>query len=261
MTISQKKISFLRSSLNLTQNEFGKKIGYSRSYVKDIESGRVKPSRGFLEAVSLNFGISMDSLMSDLGGKIVRAIYTISELIGKHKGGFIYLYDFTDAGLKKAEEELLKFLKDFEYKIIECKEIRSANQFLSILTGEKGNTHELWKIFQKRSYAPRDFKKAEFLVLKNFSLSRIKSYAEIFRDLSEELFLSNGSLIVIDKPCFLEKNSDRFYYYAYPIHFSSLDGMMHSPHDFQIQAEKKDHGLTFDGRFQPKETAKKTNGL
>jgi len=245
----------------MTQDEFARSIGYSKSYLKDIEYGKVKPSRGFLEAISSKFGISIDSLISDLGGKIVRAIYTISELIGKHKGGFIYLYDFTDAGLKKAEEELLKFLKDFEYRIIECKEIRSPNQFLSVLTGEKGNTHELWKIFQKRSYAPRDFKKAEFLVLKNFSLSRIKSYAEIFRDLSEELSLNNGSLIVIDKPCFLEKNSGRFYYYAYPIHFSSLDGMMHSPHDFEIRAEKKDQGFTFDDRFQPEETDIKTNGL
>lgn len=243
----------------MTQDEFAGNIGYSKSYLKDIEYGKVKPSRGFLEAVSSRFGVSIDSLISDLGGKVVRATYTLSELIGKHKGGFIYLYDFTDTGLRKAEEELLKFLKDFEYRIIECREIRSANQFLSILTGKNGNIRELWEVFQKRSYEPRDLKRAEFLVLKNFSLSRIKSHAEIFRDLSEVLSLSNGTLIVIDKPCFLEKNSDRFYYYAYPIHFSSLDGMMHRPHDFEIRAEKKDQDLTFENRFQPKEATQKTN--
>jgi len=48
----------------ITQEEFAKRIGYSRSYLRDIEYGRVKPSRGFLVAVSAEFNVSIDWLLT-----------------------------------------------------------------------------------------------------------------------------------------------------------------------------------------------------
>lgn len=53
----------LRQSLNLSQADFAKEIGYSTSYVGDVEVGKTRPSRRFLEAVRSRFGISIDQLL------------------------------------------------------------------------------------------------------------------------------------------------------------------------------------------------------
>jgi len=65
MNLTGDKISLLRSKLKLTQAAFAKSVNYSRSYVNDIESGRVKPSRDFLEALKEKYGISIDDLLSN----------------------------------------------------------------------------------------------------------------------------------------------------------------------------------------------------
>jgi phage repressor protein C with HTH and peptisase S24 domain len=48
------KLMEIRRSLGLNQEEFGRKIGYSREVVSKVENGKMDPSRWFVEAV-LNF--------------------------------------------------------------------------------------------------------------------------------------------------------------------------------------------------------------
>jgi phage repressor protein C with HTH and peptisase S24 domain len=52
--LDQNKLMEIRRSLGLNQEEFGRKIGYSREVVSKVENGKMDPSRWFVEAV-LNF--------------------------------------------------------------------------------------------------------------------------------------------------------------------------------------------------------------
>lgn len=45
---------------NLSQKSFGEAVGISRSYVSDVENGRVKPSLEYLVAVAEHYDVSLD---------------------------------------------------------------------------------------------------------------------------------------------------------------------------------------------------------
>lgn len=51
------KISILREEYELTQAEFGEKIGVSRGHVASLESGRYKPSKQLLNKIYKEFNI------------------------------------------------------------------------------------------------------------------------------------------------------------------------------------------------------------
>lgn len=230
MENSSKQISFLRSTLKLTQEAFGQSVGYSRSYVKDIESGRVKPSRAFLEAVNAKHGISIDSLLSSLGELIVNIINRIPQ---RSDYGFIYLYDFTDEGLNEAETELMKYLSNHSYSLIDGRDIKTERELYARLANQDKNIkiEKLWKkswnLFINNMHNRNRF---HFIVLKHFSSSPLnkREVAVIYRHIAYNINYI-GALIVIDKPCFLEKYSNLLYYYAYPIHYKDWSGRIHSP--------------------------------
>jgi transcriptional regulator with XRE-family HTH domain len=224
MEYTSDQIIFLRSHLGLSQEAFAKSISYSRSYVKDIESGRVKPSRAFLEALSSKYGVSIDALLSNLGTQILAGLnahFLTSE------GGFIYLYDFTNSGLDIAEKKLLKFLNDTgkKYKVMDGRKIKGIREFYSELFG--------WKK-QGVSYRPptqNDISTytgdLDFIILKRFSESPIQRQMwGIYRGL---FYYMRGSLIVIDKPSHLEKYIEYLYHSAFPIHVKDAFGFVNRP--------------------------------
>lgn len=61
------RMKYLRNSFNLSQKEFSKIIGLGQSRLSEIESGKNKPSFDTLVAISENFSISMDWLISGTG--------------------------------------------------------------------------------------------------------------------------------------------------------------------------------------------------
>lgn len=63
MDITAKQIRFLRRDFGLSQNAFAEKIGFSRSYVRDIELGKVEPSRKILKAISSECRVSVDWIL------------------------------------------------------------------------------------------------------------------------------------------------------------------------------------------------------
>lgn len=65
MASLQKKIKEIRTNKNLSQEKFGKLLGYSKGYIANIETGRTKPSRRFLEAIQKKCGVSIDSLINE----------------------------------------------------------------------------------------------------------------------------------------------------------------------------------------------------
>lgn len=222
MKTPRQQILFLRESLKRTQHEFANEIGYSRSYVNDIEAGRVKPSRGFLEAISEKYGISIDSLLSHLGNRVVNAISRISSFSDY---GFVFIYDFTDTGRENATRELLEYLSGRSHKFINGRDIRSVNHLFSMLTDAQGSIEKLWKIYSEAW--PGEF---EFIVIKDFSRSMIKgNKAGVLRDIARVIIPPRGVLILIDTPSFLEKNAKSLYYRAFPIHFADWTGRMNPP--------------------------------
>jgi phage repressor protein C with HTH and peptisase S24 domain len=69
------KLMEIRRSLGLNQEEFGRKIGYSREVVSKVENGKMEPSRWFVEAV-LNF--QNDSILQGIN-QDVKNIGNISQ--------------------------------------------------------------------------------------------------------------------------------------------------------------------------------------
>ena len=81
MNISGKQIFNLRKKKGLTQAEFAEKIGFSQSYLKDIELGRSEPSRNILKSVSTVFNISTDWIL--FGGDIKKRASSFLDLLYK----------------------------------------------------------------------------------------------------------------------------------------------------------------------------------
>jgi transcriptional regulator with XRE-family HTH domain len=224
MKYSADQIANIRSLLNISQEAFAKSIGYSRSYVKDIESGRVKPSRAFLEALTSKYGVSADAMLSGFGLQInagLHANFLTSE------GGFIYLYDFTDLGLDMAEQELIKFFVDTGKKfiIIDGREIKGFREFFNKLSeSQKLDRNLPFGV----SFIQQCTWNLDFIVLKRFSESSIKGKAwRIYIDLHSHC--RPAGLIVLDKPSYLEKYAEYLYHRAFPIHFKDTFGFAHRP--------------------------------
>lgn len=107
MQISE-KVKLVRVSNNMTQEEFAKEIGISRTHLTNIELGKVKPSQIFINYVSLKFGISKNWLLNDnnddlgnLNGKDSSILTLIAEK-----------YDLLDDDYKKfIENQILELLE------------------------------------------------------------------------------------------------------------------------------------------------------
>ena len=57
------RIREFRKKKNLNQRDFAQKMGYSYGYIADLERGRQKPSREFLERIKEQFGTSSDYIL------------------------------------------------------------------------------------------------------------------------------------------------------------------------------------------------------
>jgi len=178
MNRAAERIFLFRASMDLTQDEFAKSVGYSRSYLKDIERGRVKPSKKFIEAVSLKYGFSLYYLLSEYNEEIDFAIRSYSE--------FIFIFDFTEQALESAESELIQSLGIRKYLIINAEEFNESEKLYSYVDNNLS-------------------KDIEFLILKNISTSKLnKDKVKFFRGLFDPNILFGTQLIVIDKPSLLE---------------------------------------------------------
>lgn len=75
------KIKSVRKELGLTQSEFAKKLGISRSYLGDLETGRLKGSN-----------IQITSKLSDISGKPMEHFL--------NKNTDVKQYEILDAGIE-----------------------------------------------------------------------------------------------------------------------------------------------------------------
>lgn len=70
MSTPGERLLHFRKQMKLTQAEFAKALGVSRSYVLNIETGRNEPSREFLRKLHDAFGVSADWVLTGRGESI-----------------------------------------------------------------------------------------------------------------------------------------------------------------------------------------------
>jgi len=209
MNISGAQIVDLRKKLKLTQQEFADQINYSRSYLSDIEIGKVKPSRRFLEAVSERYGISLDSLAENSYEDWINYLVTCTE-----EDFFIFIFGFNTAELCKGEIELMLYLANMDHVSVDASEIKSYSGLLSAImekeyNKDNGPVQKQYGLFAQES-------EHFFIFLKNFSKSKIPKKEQKLKQLINDS--CHQTIIVLDKPSFLEKYSDELYSYARVTH-------------------------------------------
>lgn len=62
-----KRVIYIRKNSNLTQSEFGKKLGVSRDVIFNIENNRAKPKELFLEHLCDIFNVNKEWLFNGKG--------------------------------------------------------------------------------------------------------------------------------------------------------------------------------------------------
>lgn len=228
MNKSSEFIKKTRAKSKLTQEQFGEKIGFSRSYVRDVESGKVEASRRFLEAMSLNFGISVDAFLST--DQILRII---DGSRGTENPNIPFLMGFTQKEIDRIEGYLKdELLKDRDTIFVDAKGCNSSARFYRAILNEPGNQPDL---VQKLKNILLNNDSEIMLVIKNLSLSKMQHKGshvrDIFKIMDDAWEASRGEdpiimphkepkscLILIDFPNFLEKNYDDIGYYTIPIY-------------------------------------------
>lgn len=61
------RIKQVRKALNLTQDEFGKRLGVTRGAITNIEYNKVEPKQLFVELLCREFHVSIDWLLTGEG--------------------------------------------------------------------------------------------------------------------------------------------------------------------------------------------------
>lgn len=232
MTNLKNKILEVRVDSNLSREKFAKLLGYSKSYVADIETGRTKPSRRFLEKISSVCGVSIDWLLSES---------TILNLIEANKKtenpDLIFTYAFTQKGIDEAEITLQEILANRNYLLVEARGVKSVAQFMKCIYNKENDPGKIkYQLWEKLKHMM--LYEEVVLIIKNLSLSKISWSGNLVRSIfkimddafdqeasrkAKKVIKLNpqSSLIVLDFPSYLEKNMDSFGYYAVPIYLGS----------------------------------------
>ena len=217
------RIGQYRANLGLTQKEFAKRIGYSRSYLAEIESGKVKPSGNFLEAVSKVFNMSIDALMTD---SII--IDAIDANRGTENPDIIFVFSFTQDGIDGLEKLLRSLLKDRKVIFVDARGIKTWVQLLEKILNKKEGLTELHNALKMTLLNDE-----VMLVIKNLTLSNLpkKEIGYYIRDIfkimddawetKQESFRHKkpkSSLILLDFPSLLEKYYSEIGFYTIPVY-------------------------------------------
>ena len=224
--MSSNRIGQYRTNLGLTQAEFAKKIGYSRSYLAEIESGKVRPSRNFLETVSKVFNISIDALITDS-----RIIDVIDANRGTEDPDIIFLFAFTQDGIDGIEKLLRTLLKDRKLIIVDARSMKTWTQLLKKILSKEGEGRGASELHDELKAIL--LSESIMLVIKNLSLSSLPKseigyyIRDVFKILDDAWELKdkkighkkpNSSLILLDFPSLLEKYYREIGYYTIPVY-------------------------------------------
>jgi len=203
MDLLAHNITAIRKFHELTQEEFANLLGYSRSYVKDIESGRSKASRRFLEAFCDQFSFSLETILTSGFEDYIDYVVTTTD-----EEYFIFIWAFTDEELRAGEVNLNHYLSRKDHITIDANNLKTYPNLLSQIMGDikpQGQVQKRYKQFCLEG-------KHSFILLKNLSRSKIPQKGLNLRKLIESSV--HQTVIVLDKPSFLEKYHKELYFIA-----------------------------------------------
>lgn len=223
---SSEFIKKTRKKLKISQEKFAKKIGYSRSYVRDVESGKAQPSRSFLEKMSMEFNVSVDSLLNIDPLLTVIDQYRDSEYIA-----IPYFFGFTQSELDDIEEDLKSSLVDRNVVFVDGSICDTPTKLIQAIMQEKGSRYELFRKLQEKLANENT---ELLIVIKKLSKSKLTKKTEYITDIFKTMydacdFKKSGTqeymirkklkscLILIDFPSFLEKYHSKIGLYTVPV--------------------------------------------
>lgn len=213
-----KKIRELRKRLNLSQQEFAESIGFSKSYVANIETGRNQPSRNFLDRVRAKYHVSVDSLLS---GNLISDILESGRTT--RNPYIIFVYAFTAEGLSRSEKILLSNLKSRNVLLVDTLGLTTYQQALRKLVSSKASSYSLWELLEKK-LVTEDL----ILVFKGLSQSKLPKSGDfirgVFKIIDDAGREPRSSMIILDYPSYLEKKFADFGYYAAPVYLLEPTG-------------------------------------
>ena len=225
-----KKIREVRLKQKLSQGNFAKSLNYSKGYVADIESGRTKPSRQFLEALQKKYDISIDYVFGE------NRLLDLIELNKKSRDR-LFLYSFSQEGIDRSEKQLLSLLGERKCIVVDCFNLRSSVKLMRGIVNAEGDGQGLWNNLQALLLGEETI-----LILKNISTSRIPrsvdwvlSIFKIIDDASVRVLngaglphlenirlkygnYSGSSLLLLDYPSYLEKHHNLLSPYTIPMY-------------------------------------------
>lgn len=205
----------LRVSRGMTQQQFAERIGYSRSYLRDIETGKVGASQRFVQAVIEKFGVTLGWLNeSRLEDWISESVLNAAE---SDEHFFIVLYVFNQAEMGIGEEKLAEYLRSFDHVAIDASQIGTQSGLLSALMGTDYKGKGIFTRY--RDYC--DQKEFFYVLIKNLSQSKIVNPYEMLSRLVKSS--KNHMVILLDKGSFLEQMPNSLYMDAMLKHVSYED--------------------------------------
>lgn len=231
MSNISEKIRAIRAIESLSQEEFSRLIGYSKGYLADIETGRTKPSRKFLEAIHLKYGVSIDWLLRE--SQILDLIEANKKTEYPH---LIFAYAFTQSGIQQAEGMLRQLLERRRYILADASGVTTFTKLLKKIFRMEEPFEKLWNRLEKML-----LEEEVVLILKCMSQSKISRSGDYVRDvfkiiddawettwngkeMTRRYKYPKSSLIVLDFPSYLERNMQTFWYYAIPVYATAPKG-------------------------------------
>lgn len=117
------RIKELRKELDLTQDEFSSKIGLSRNFIAQIETGAKNPSDRTISDICREFNVNEEWLRSGNGPVFIEQ--TRDEQIASFIGG---IQSIGDDSFKKRLISLLSEMTEDEWNLLEKMVIRLSNE-------------------------------------------------------------------------------------------------------------------------------------
>jgi len=211
-----KKIKEIRAALHISQRRLAKLLGYSKSYIANVESGRTTPSSRLLEALQRVCGVSLDWLLAE--NRILDMINYDKEWKRPY---IIYLFAFTEDGLFLIERMVTNLFAERKVLIVDALGVGTRRQLLQKIMRTEGRFPELWREFL-RLLTHNEV----ILIIKNMSLSKIPGHADFIKKIFDIIYTTwrhaekesggsktkkrGSSFILIDYPSFLEKHMQNF---------------------------------------------------
>lgn len=103
-----KRVKILRKSLRLTQGEFVKKLGISRSHLSGIESERDPPSKPLLIAIVHHYNARLEWLENGEGEMLVGA--EVGAVYPEGEAGALHVKE--GSAISSAEQKIVEALRE-----------------------------------------------------------------------------------------------------------------------------------------------------